>query len=368
MKYFLLVSVFITFIGGANSQEKPAVRKVLFSELQNINEVYYFKGKPYTGISFETFDGRAKKQELEWKNGLLDGTKTVWFKNKNIIREKMTFKEGKRNGIFIENYPNGTLQQIGKYTNDLLDSTLTAFYPNGNIKYIFTYINGVKTGQVKSYFSNGNLEQSVYLIDGAPSGLMETYYEAGNIRMKGEYKNGYKNGLFLRYHLTGQVAEECYYKNNVKDSIALYWDNSFGNLMKQEHYKMGVKEGVWLTFNEFGDTITQYQYKNDTLNGPYKIYYSGGAKTQSSENEKKKNIKYVYELNEFGTYKMGKLDGIFKSGLYHRDAHVEGTFSEGIRIGEWYYYNEDDKLVLYEKYSELGELLEQKPRIQPTNK
>jgi hypothetical protein len=60
---------------------------------------------------------------------------------------------------------------------------------------------------------------------------------------------------------------------------------------------------------------------------------------------------------------MGKLDGVFKAGLYNRENHVEGFYKEGTMVGEWKYYNVDDKLVLYELYNDEGVLLKQKPKL-----
>ena len=176
----------------------------------------------------------------------------------------------------------------------------------------------------------------------------------------------------MRYHLTGLVAEESYYKNGVQDSISLYWDNVFGNKLKQEHYKMGIKEGVWITFNELGDTLTIFNYKNNVYDGEFKKYFCGDVEIGDKMNgklstfDRTKSIKkYIYALDEYGTYVNGKLNGQFKTGLYHREAHAEGVFDDGNKIGEWRYFDENDKLVLFEKYNELGELIEQKPQLQP---
>ena len=354
------------------TETKPiAKRKILFTELQNINEVYYYKNVPYTGTSIETFDGRVKMQEMEWLNGLLHGTKTEWFKGGSVVRARIRFKEGKRYGIFENYFKNGQPKLIGKYVNDILDSTLTAYYPNGSLQYTFTYTNGEKTGPTNSYFENGNLEQRVNLMNGYPEGVMETYYEAGNIRMKTTYINGIKYGKYLRYHLTGIVAEESYFKNGIQDSTSMYWDNVFGTKLKQEQYKLGKKEGLWLTFNELGDTLTLFNYKDNVMHGEFKKYFCGDVEMGDKMNGKKstfdrtKSIKrYIYAIDEYGTYNNGKLDGEFKTGLFYRENHAEGTYNNGIRVGEWYYYNDKDALVLYEKYNEDGELIEQKPKLQ----
>ena len=134
---------------------------------------------------------------------------------------------------------------------------------------------------------------------------------------------------------------------------------------------MGKKEGVWLTFNEAGDTLTMYSYHNDVLHGPYKKYFSGVIDEGDKNNGKddvydpsKAKKRYVRALDEIGNYSEGKLDGEFKTGLYNKANHAEGTYAMGAMIGEWKYYNEKGKVVLHEKYNENGELIYQKPKLQ----
>lgn len=340
---------------------RPAIRKVPFSELINNNDVYYFRDKPFTGTSIETFKDNTKMQEIQWKNGLIDGTKTEYFGGGVLVRAKLSFLEGKRHGPFQYFHSNGQLKLTGKYFNDLLDSTVNAFYDNGNPKYTFNYIMGVKTGLSISYYNNGNIEQKVDLLNEKPNGRMETYYEAGNIRLVTTYKEGIREGQFLRYHLNGTVAEESYFKNGIQDSVSYYWDNVFGSILKIENYKMGLKEGIWVTFNEIGDTLSMYTFTDNVYDGPFRIY--AAEKIMTELGDKKYHADYEHRLDQMGTYKMGKLDGVFKAGLYNRENHVEGVYKEGIMVGEWKYYNADDKLVLYELYNDEGELLKQKPKL-----
>lgn len=383
MKFNVLIA-FVLIAEIALAQNKPAVksappgkqvyRKVRTEDLQNINEVYHLNGVPFTGTTIDNFPNNTKMQEIQWVNGLLDGTKTEYFLGGTRVRTIMNFKAGKRNGNFIFYHENGQLNMTGKYIDDLLDSTLNAFYENGNPKYVHNYSMGIRVGETITYYKNGNLEQKVSLKNEKPHGLMLTYYEAGNIRLKSNYNEGVRDGQYLRYHLTGIIAEESYYKNGFQDSVARYWDNVFGSMMKEEYYKMGKKDGCWLTFNEAGDTLTLFNYKNDLLNGPYKKYYSGVVDLGDPDNGKeekydplKSKKTYVRALDEYGTYVDGKLDGEFKTGLYNKANHAEGTYSMGVMVGEWKYYNEDGKLVLHEKYDENGELIYQKPKLQRLN-
>lgn len=379
MRSVLLISAIVLFSAASLQAQtvkttptgKQVYRKVKTDDLQNINEVYHLNGTPFTGTSIDLFPNNTKMQEIQWVNGLLEGTKTEYFLGGTQIRTIMHFKAGKRNGPFIYYHENGKLKLTGKYINDLLDSTVNAYYENGNPKYIHEYAQGVRVGKTITYYKNGNLEQEVALKNEKPHGLMLTYYEAGNIRLQSHYNEGVRDGQYLRYHLTGLVAEESYYKNGFQDSVSRYWDNVFGSIMKEEYFKLGKKDGVWLTFNEAGDTLTQYTYQNDVLNGPYKKYYSGIIDEGDVNNGKeevydpsKSKKRYIRALDEIGNYKDGKLDGEFKTGLYNKGSRAEGTYSMGSMVGEWKYYNEKGKVVLHEKYDDNGELIYQKPKLQ----
>jgi len=368
---FLIVGLSSAQNAGSKPLTQTYQRKVNTQELQNNNEVYCFNGKPYTGISIDLFENKTKQQEINWKDGLLHGLKTEYFPGGRVIRSTMNFYEGKRNGYFVYYHENTKVKLEGKYLFDQLDSTIKCYYETGNLKYVHNYNNGVRVGESLSYFKNGNLEQKTNLKNEKPHGLMQTFYEAGNIRQVANYNEGVSEGQFIRYHLTGLMAEESYYKNGYLDSVSRYWDNVFGTMLKEEYYKLGKKDGTWITFNEGGDTLTVYNYKNDLLNGHFKKYYSGVVEQgdkMNGKNEKfdrsKSSKVYVRVLDEYGTYVDGKLDGEFKTGLYNREARAEGTYSMGIMVGEWQYFNEDDKLVLLEKYNEAGELIYQKPKLQ----
>ncbi|MDP2176270.1 MAG: toxin-antitoxin system YwqK family antitoxin [Bacteroidota bacterium] len=357
---FLFLSFFISLNLYAQVDDKKSVKRVSLESLENVNEIMYHKGEPFTGHALDYFSNKVKKQEMHFESGLLHGPKTEYFEGGILIRSKLYFTNGKRNGTFYFYHPNGKVKLTGKYINDELDSTVNAFYDNGNPKYTHNYKLGIKHGESLTYFYNGVLEQKVNLVNGIPSGFMRNFYQAGNLRQESFYTNGVRNGMFYKYHLTGVMAEESYYKNGLLDSVSRYFDNVFGRLMKEEYYKAGKRFGIQITYNELGDTITLMNYINDVLEGPYQKYYAGSM----DFGKKKKSYKgYVHGLDEVGIYVNGKLNGEFKTGLINRKNRAEGTYKDGVMVGEWKYYNANDKLVLHEKYNENGELIYQKPKL-----
>ena len=98
---FLIVGLSSAQNAGSKPLTQTYQRKVNTQELQNNNEVYYFNGKPYTGISIDLFENKTKQQEINWKDGLLHGLKTEYFPGGRVIRSTMNFYEGKRNGYFV---------------------------------------------------------------------------------------------------------------------------------------------------------------------------------------------------------------------------------------------------------------------------
>ncbi len=361
---FLFQTMGVSF---AQNESNKVYKRIALDALENNNEVMFYKGQPYTGVTFDMFENKTKRQELWWKDGLLNGTKTEYFEGGMVVRAKMNFEMGKRQGAFINFYPNGKTKLAGKYYYDLLDSTINAFYETGTPKYTYHYEKGVKNGYTITYYPNGNIEQKVNVINDAPQGFMKKFYEAGNIRLEAFYTQGVRNGMYYSYHITGQIAEESYFKNGLQDSISRYYDNVFGTLMKVEFYKNGKKNGVQITYNELGDTTAVYNFMNDIKEGAYKKYVANNMNIRKKGLfvKKKKRIYkgYVKGLDETGFYINGVLDGEFKTGLTNKEYHAEGFYTMGKITGEWKYFDIKGKVVLHEKYDETGELIYQKPKL-----
>lgn len=70
--------------------------------------VFYQNGQPYTGIVYEEFQGRV---DLEYE--VVNGTKQ---------------------GRETEFYPNGTIQSVSHYADNVLDGELINYYENGAVE------------------------------------------------------------------------------------------------------------------------------------------------------------------------------------------------------------------------------------------
>lgn len=77
--------------------------------------------------------------------------------NGNIKMEGKLNDNGRREGLWIAYYENGTKWSESYYVDGLRDGHNLSFYPNGRIRYIGEYKQDVKVGTWKFYNDDGTL-------------------------------------------------------------------------------------------------------------------------------------------------------------------------------------------------------------------
>lgn len=318
-----------------------AQRTVDIKGLKEKDGVYYYGNSPFTGKSILKYEASGKRaQELTWKAGVLNGSKTEWFKN-GIVRMRMMFVNGYRHGKFSYYYDNGQVKMTGLYEKDFLQNEFNSFYRSGNKQYSYFYKNGEKHGLSTTYFDNkgkqsfanvGNKEQEVNVVNGIPDGVLNSWYPAGNPRKVVNYKMGTRNGPYKAWHINALMAEEAYFNNGELDSIRRVWDNLLGTIISQEYYKNGVKDGAWLTYDQYGDTASMLNYKNGLKDGDYVVIVDKKVEAR-------------------GQYKADKMHGKWETGLVSNYRKQIGSYILGEKNGEWLYYDNKGELLMKEVHN-----------------
>lgn len=318
-----------------------AQKAVYFDRLEENNGRYLYKGTPFTGVSIEKFDTiNTPMIELNWKEGILHGKKTTWYKNKQV-RETLHFVEGVRDGEFEQFYPNGSLKEKGTYKNDQLHGTYTGFYKNGQTRFVLNYEHGNKTGYNVLYFENGQMEQEVSIENGKINGTFKSWYPSGNPMKEIHYLNGVLHGRNASWHVDGSLAQDGYYSHGKKDSIHKTFEIFIKNPIKVESYKKGQKHGQWLTMGIEGDTVELKFYNMGVLDGPYISYHKG-------------------VLNTKGNYVQGEKDGFWIQSKATKMGAQEGTYKRGKRVGEWVLFDINLKELGRLTFDDNGELIDEK--------
>ena len=91
-----------------------------------------------------------------YKNGKLDGTKTIYFKSGKVA-EISNYKNGVLDGIYIKNDESGVALEESFYVNGELNGITTYRAPDGLIVAKGKFRKGIKVG-IWQFFENGKLE------------------------------------------------------------------------------------------------------------------------------------------------------------------------------------------------------------------
>lgn len=151
-----------------------------------IIERNYVNGKQ-DGKQIEHFSSnRADYLRISnYKMGVLDGDYSETLDEGDIVRTKGIYKNGKKEGKWINNRANGI--------------------PEKEI----TYKNGEQDGETRTYFTDGTLEEVAHYVKGKRDGLSKKYdYSTTKLKSEYNYKNGKKEGEYKLYNDEGKLREE----------------------------------------------------------------------------------------------------------------------------------------------------------------
>lgn len=377
----LFISFFILLVGCSESGPTN------FSDLKNVNGVYYLEGKPFTGEVYRTYSGNESKVwiEGEIKNGLpttyqepvniekLNLRNNLYYLiNTNTPFSGYIFSQDLRGqmeleGSFKDGMPSGTTLTYGpsgSVINTLTINDKGFLYEGQKIEYgerdyilvkddslFFEYkddlladreyqsINGVWL--LGESFLNQNLVQQLELISADYTDVVTGVVNESVFTSTGEWEIIYrdeskevltfndKGYQQIEYYPNGQINRKRsfvdYGNYNLEGEAVKYYQN--GQLQHQGSYIKGQKDGLYQEFFEDGALKLEFRYKEGDKNGPFLVKFANG------------NIK------EKGEYLNDNYHGDFIS--YHEDGQVkvQATYINGSKKN-------------YEQFSDSGRLIE----------
>ena len=124
--------------------------------MERKNDIWLFHGTPYSGKFIDYYYSGRKQGEGILQNGKLEGIRTMFYHNGNIVLERY-YAGGIENGIEKEYYEDGSLKQKGGFVNGKENGIWEMYFPNGQLKQQSTFINGNMEGETKVYYSTGKI-------------------------------------------------------------------------------------------------------------------------------------------------------------------------------------------------------------------
>jgi antitoxin component YwqK of YwqJK toxin-antitoxin module/TolA-binding protein len=263
---------------------------VKFNNLGRRYETSYVKDGVTNGV-FTNYNEKngQKEYELTVKNNIIDGEVIIYGSNevktevKHIVKSELqdaytsfhpngkvqmegVFKDGKRNGLFVNYYSNGQLESKITYLNGLAEGDFEKHFANGNLESKGTYKKNFYHGEMTEYFANAAISKTGSFIDGVLVGEFNEYYANGKKMKEGSNdEKGNPVGKIINYYFNGVIEEEI-------------------------EFKEGKKQGKGISYTEEGIKFIEFTYNKGDLTKI--IYFDKAGKVISESNEQRGVIKY----------------------------------------------------------------------------
>lgn len=259
--------------------------------------------------------------------------------SKKVIRRKITFKDGKKNGPWECYNENGKLIESRNYKLDILDG-LSKRYIDEIDKYEeVNFKNDLMNGTHKNFFTrtaNGKTE-------------MYEYFTA-------EYLDGNKHGWFIRFDANGkEIKRECYQNDNLERK----------NPEKCGDFKIKAEATTTTTKNSHqiiekkdtaGNLIYQESRLDSRLEGPSKYYKKGvlSRETNYVNNQKNGLEKLYFESGNLKSKRMNTDDFNFDE---YTEFYENQEVKLQVKLLKKAESMKDFYLYKFQMYSDIGKIL-----------
>ena len=333
-------------------------------------------------------------------NNQMQGTWEHFYPN-GKTRVKGNYLNGKKHGLWEFFYQDGTPQATIHYLADKPTYNWRGYHPNGRPAYsinykldsatkvsqffypntklaidqVITETDSTKTVKTKKYYDSGILYESATKVNDLWHGRVkryhynsvpweELYYHYGQLMEirfcrnnereeldKGTIRNG--DGEAIRYHSDGTRYSQLHYRNGFPDGKALYF--RYEKTRVKGFYRIGKPAGRWQFYNRYYKLFQERDYFDGSGLVYQRIYTGSGQEGWDGEflNGYKDGMWTSYnfygEVEEKTSYKLGFKHGIYRK-LEGKVKRAEGGYFYGEKVGEWHYFNSNQKLTYKETF------------------
>ena len=338
----------------------------------------YEEDKPMGEWKFVKEDGSTKKIERyemgkkneEWityeENGdvyyqywvqdsLISEYADLHYPNGQFI-EKISYKEGKKNGKFTGYYESGQTKYIRTYKDDKLEGKYADYTESGQILLKQSYVNDLLDGASKEWYLNGKVKVKTSYTAGKLNGGFMSYDSLGRKETKGEYEMGLKTGDWLTWYPSGKKKERLSYFSGKANGMYSLWDEE-GRIIKEGEYSNDLKHGVWITFDPDLKRQESYEYYDmgvAKLKYFFKYYDNGNLMEEPSFTEYFRDGEWRQlfdneRLQYLTTYSMGKKYGLYEEWTINKELVQRGYYEYDLMSALWT-YAKNDSVIKYEVY------------------
>lgn len=145
MKRTISATAVVLFVLALNSCTRP--KEIDASKLQEQDGLFYEEGEsePFTGKAVRYYTNGQKEEEKSFKDGKKDGLFVGWYENGQKKNEG-NFKDAKKNGLWVSWYKNGQKMFETHYKDDKNDGLEVFWLENGQKMSAVNYKDGKRDG------------------------------------------------------------------------------------------------------------------------------------------------------------------------------------------------------------------------------
>jgi len=188
-----------------------------------------------------------------------------------------TDKDGKKQGHWIKEYPNGKIMYDGYFTDDKPAGEFRRYYEDRALKSVLVFSKNGTEAMATLYYQNGLTASTGKYVNQLKEGKWRFYSvtEKDLLISEAEYSGDKRNGLLVNYYPEGKAAEKLWYKNDMKHGECLkYYPD--GTLTLKTNYTNNRLNGKFEAFFENGKPEMFGQYKDNLRVGQWIIYWKDG--------------------------------------------------------------------------------------------
>jgi len=214
---------------------------------------YYLKGKLQKIIPYE--NNEMQGQSFEFDNtGEISAI--VVYKNNELISKQSinrTNAQGKKQGTWMEFYPNGNIKTEANYSNGKLQGLYKLFNSRQELL------------QVGNYDADSLVYASQIMDDFEEPFEKREWYNDSILKFKGTYKDIVPIGVHRLYNEKGEIVS------------GLLYDAQGTIVGKGITLENGKKQGAWIFYYPDGTKESEGSFSNNEKTGLWKFYYPSGT-------------------------------------------------------------------------------------------
>jgi antitoxin component YwqK of YwqJK toxin-antitoxin module len=302
----------------------------------------------YADGKWEYYRHNTLSESMNYSKGFLNGEKINYYGDGTTMKEKVTLKNGKADGMIIRYSQNGKVEYEKGMKDGIDEGPERRYDETGKVVAETIYKNGKAEGKSFALYNKGNSDaytKTEYYKNGVLDGNYSEIYENGTVKVKGKYVNGKKDSLWETNKEDGSRKPTEEYKNgNVIKRITYFTD---GKVEMERNFDENSKQhGVEKKYDwETGALKTELNYVHGKQVGKQIRYITSNAGNY---------IETAY-YNETGQ-KDGEYSEIF---VDKNNLKVKGQYVKDKKHGKWIYGYPHGKQYKEETY-ENGQLIDTK--------